>query len=163
MDARLSCNISGNYRIVRARAAGGAAACCGAAGRRRNTPPPRVVQFVAPRVASTLDWPAKRLPVILPPFRKDRVMKMLLTVALVGACAFAAAPTYAAENAQQERMKTCNSKAGDMKGDERKKFMSECLSAEKKKSDSKMGECNTKSKGMKADERKKFMSDCMKA
>ena len=33
------------------------------------------------------------------------------------------------QKAQQERMKACNSKAGDkgMKGDERKKFMSSCL------------------------------------
>jgi hypothetical protein len=90
-------------------------------------------------------------------------MKMLRTLALVGAFAFAAAPSYAAENAQQERMKTCNAKAGDMKGDERKKFMSDCLSNEKKASDNKMAECNTKSKGLKADKHKKFMSECMKA
>lgn len=31
--------------------------------------------------------------------------------------------------AQQERMKTCNVEAKDKKGDERKKFMSECLKA----------------------------------
>jgi hypothetical protein len=32
-------------------------------------------------------------------------------------------------SAQQERMKTCNQQASDknMKGDERKKFMSDCL------------------------------------
>jgi hypothetical protein len=28
---------------------------------------------------------------------------------------------------QQERMKACNVKATDMKGDDRKKFMSDCL------------------------------------
>ena len=28
---------------------------------------------------------------------------------------------------QQEKMTACNKKAGDMKGDNRKKFMSECL------------------------------------
>jgi hypothetical protein len=66
-------------------------------------------------------------------------------------------------NAQQERMKSCNAKAGDKKGDERKAFMKECLSAEKKAYDGKMGACNTKSKGMSGDERKKFMSECMKA
>ena len=90
-------------------------------------------------------------------------MKKLLALTLIGACAALATPAFAAENAQQERMKTCNAKATDKKGDERKKFMSECLSAEKKASDNKMATCNTKSKGMKADERKKFMSDCMKA
>ena len=88
-------------------------------------------------------------------------MKKLLALAMLGAFTVAAAPVYA-ENAQQERMKTCNAKAGDKKGDERKKFMSDCLSAEKKAHDSKMSECNTKSKGMKGDERNKFMSECMK-
>lgn len=90
-------------------------------------------------------------------------MRKLLALTLLGACAALAMPAYAAENAQQERMKTCNAKATDKKGEERKKFMSQCLSAEKKASDSKMASCNTKSKGMKADERKKFMSECMKA
>ena len=33
----------------------------------------------------------------------------------------------AKQAAQQERMKNCNDKATDKKGDERKKFMSECL------------------------------------
>ena len=90
-------------------------------------------------------------------------MKALLTLVLAGTFAFAAAPTLAAENVQQERMKTCNAKAGDKKGDDRKAFMKDCLSNEKKASDNKMATCNTKSKGMKADERKKFMSECMKS
>ena len=89
-------------------------------------------------------------------------MKRLFALAIVGVFAAAATPAFA-ENAQQERMKTCNTKAGDKKGDERKTFMKDCLSAEKKTYDTKMGACNTKSKGMKGDERKKFMSDCMKA
>ena len=89
-------------------------------------------------------------------------MKRLFALAIVGVFAAVATPAFA-ENAQQERMKTCNTKAGDKKGDERKTFMKDCLSAEKKTYDNKMGACNTKSKGMKGDERKKFMSDCMKA
>ena len=89
-------------------------------------------------------------------------MKTLIAITLLGACAAFSLPAAAAANAQQERMKTCNAKAPDKKGDERKKFMSECLSAEKKASENKMSACNTKSKGMKGDERKKFMSDCMK-
>jgi len=32
-----------------------------------------------------------------------------------------------AKMTQQEKMKACNAKAGDRKGDERKAFMSECL------------------------------------
>ena len=90
-------------------------------------------------------------------------MKMLLTLALAGALACAAAPSFAAENAQQERMKTCNAKAEGKKGDERKAFMSDCLSNEKKASDNKMATCNTKSKGLKGEEHKKFMSECLKA
>jgi len=89
-------------------------------------------------------------------------MKRLLALAIIGAFAAAATPALA-ENAQQERMKTCNAKAAEKKGDDRKVFMKDCLSAEKKTYDSKMGACNTKSKGMKGDERKKFMSECMKA
>ena len=90
-------------------------------------------------------------------------MKTLLTLVLAGTLAFAAAPGFAAENAQQERMKTCNAKAEGKKGDERKAFMSDCLSNEKKASDNKMATCNTKSKGLKGEEHKKFMSECMKA
>jgi hypothetical protein len=93
-------------------------------------------------------------------------VKTVLAIVLAAAVGIVAAPSFAADaakpNPQQERMKTCNAKAGDKKGDERKKYMSECLSAEKKAHDSKMAECNTKSKGMKADERNKFMSECMK-
>jgi hypothetical protein len=68
---------------------------------------------------------------------------------------------------QQERMASCNKDAGakDLKGDERKKFMSECLSAKKKMSQrEKMGVCNKEAgeKQLKGDDRKKFMSDCLK-
>jgi uncharacterized surface anchored protein len=90
-------------------------------------------------------------------------LKKILALLILGAFTAVATPVFAAENSQQERMKTCNVEAGDKKGDERKKFMSTCLSDKKKASDNKMAACNTKSKGMKADERKKFMSDCMKA
>jgi len=49
-------------------------------------------------------------------------MKRLLALAMIGAFAAVATPALA-ENAQQERMKTCNTKAADKKGDERKSFM----------------------------------------
>jgi hypothetical protein len=90
-------------------------------------------------------------------------LKKFLALTILGLFAAAAMPAVAAENAQQERMKACNMEATGKKGDERKKFMSTCLSDKKKASDNKMATCNTKSKGMKADERKTFMSDCMKA
>jgi hypothetical protein len=91
-------------------------------------------------------------------------MKALLSCALVAVFAAVSVPVVAADNAQQDKMKACNAQAGDKKGDERKAFMKECLSAKpaKSESSSKMAACNTKSKGMKADERKKFMSECMK-
>ncbi|OQW57232.1 MAG: hypothetical protein A4S17_12845 [Proteobacteria bacterium HN_bin10] len=71
--------------------------------------------------------------------------------------------------AQQNKMKECNAKAGDKKGDERKAFMSECLSAKPAKAEAagggsqqnKMKECNVKAGQLKGDERKKFMSDCL--
>ena len=89
-------------------------------------------------------------------------MKKILALSILGLFAFAAMPASAAENAQQERMKACNKDAGDKKGDERKAFMSKCLSDKKKDDDNKMAACNTKSKGMTGDERKKFMSECLK-
>ena len=86
------------------------------------------------------------------------------STAVIVALGFAlGTPPVFAANSQQSKMTECNKQAGDKKGDERKKFMSTCLSDKKKASDNKMAACNTKSKGMKGDEHKKFMSDCMKA
>jgi len=89
-------------------------------------------------------------------------MKRLFALAVLGVFAAVAAPTFAADNAQQERMKACNAEAGDKKGDERKKFMSECLSKKKVSQQEKMKACNIKAGEMKGDERKKFMSECLK-
>ena len=99
-------------------------------------------------------------------------MKKLLALAITSAFAFAANPVFAAdppkENAQQQRMKDCNAKAGDKKGDERKTFMSACLSGKdvapaKMTQQEKMKACNVKAADKKGDERKAFMSDCLKA
>lgn len=90
-------------------------------------------------------------------------MKKLFAMTMMALFAALATPAFAAENPQQARMKACNTEATGKKGDDRKKFMSMCLSEKKKASESKMGSCNTKSKGMTGDARKKFMSDCMKA
>lgn len=74
-----------------------------------------------------------------------------------------------AQQAQQEKMKTCNAdaKKNELKGDERKKFMSECLGskAAPETQQNKMKSCNAeaKTKDLKGDERKKFMSECLKA
>jgi len=89
-------------------------------------------------------------------------LKKILAVTILGLFTASALPALAAENAQQERMKACNKEAGDKKGDDRKKFMSTCLSDKKKADENKMATCNTKSKGMTGDDRKRFMSECMK-
>lgn len=89
-------------------------------------------------------------------------MKRLLVLACVAAFA-AAAPAFAAENPQQAKMKTCNAEAGDKKGDVRKAFMANCLSAKPAKPESKMAMCNKKTAGLAKEERAKAQSECMKA
>ena len=75
----------------------------------------------------------------------------------------------AAQKAQQDKMKSCNAEAGEkqLKGDERKKFMKECLGAKPAHAtqQDKMKACNAEAgeKQLKGDERKKFMSGCLKA
>jgi len=103
-------------------------------------------------------------------------MKKLITLLCF---AVLAAPAYAQDKAkkepsekqkaQQERMKDCNAKMGDKKGDERKKAMSSCLKGEadgpsdkQKAQQNKMKDCNKQAEGKKGDDRKKFMSSCLK-
>lgn len=79
----------------------------------------------------------------------------------------------AKQKAQQERMKDCNAKAADKKGDERKKFMSACLkggsgaepTAAQKAQHERMTACNKQAteKKLKGGERKTFMSGCLKS
>lgn len=93
-------------------------------------------------------------------------MKRLLALIIVGAfavatSAFAQDPPKA--NPQQEKMKTCNTQAGDKKGDERKAFMKTCLSAAPVKAESKMAMCNKKTAGLNKEDRAKAQSECMKA
>lgn len=70
--------------------------------------------------------------------------------------------------AQQQRMSQCNKEAGDLKGEERKKHMSECLKSKPAEATSKltpqqerMKKCNAEATGKTGDERKKFMSQCL--
>ncbi|HEY9100755.1 PsiF family protein [Chitinimonas sp.] len=80
------------------------------------------------------------------------------------------APAADAPNKQQSKMGQCNKDAEGKKGDERKKFMSECLkakpaadaSAKPTDQKEKMKWCNKEATGKKGDERKKFMSECLK-
>ncbi len=80
-----------------------------------------------------------------------------------------------AKPSQQQRMKDCNAEAKkkDMKGDERKGFMSSCLKGQSAAAapapkatpqQQRMKDCNVqaKTKNLKGDERKGFMSSCLK-
>jgi hypothetical protein len=72
---------------------------------------------------------------------------------------------------QQDRMAECNQQAGakQLKGDERKAFMSSCLGGKSTEpartaQQDRMANCNKQAgeKGLKGDERKAFMSTCLK-
>jgi hypothetical protein len=81
----------------------------------------------------------------------------------------------AKQKAQQVRMKDCSTRAGDRKGDVRKKFMSSCLKGEdmgkaaaktsdkKTAQQDKMRSCSKEAgeKKMKGDDRRAFMKDCL--
>ena len=96
-------------------------------------------------------------------------MKNLTSVIAAGLTftfALLAAPAHAADGdktAQQSRMGMCNNSAAGKKGDERKAFMKECLSAKKDTQKSKMKSCNADAgtKKLKGDERKGFMKECL--
>ena len=68
-----------------------------------------------------------------------------------------------AKTKQQSKMGVCNKDAKGKKGDERKAFMKECLSAkaEPATQQSKMKTCNVDAAGKKGDERKAFMKECL--
>jgi hypothetical protein len=98
-------------------------------------------------------------------------MKKLLSALIVVA---AALPLYSAHamTAQQEKMGACNKEAGEkqLKGDERKQFMRDCLkktppaSAQNISQKEKMKVCNKEAgeKQLKGAERKDFMRNCLK-
>jgi hypothetical protein len=103
------------------------------------------------------------------PFPRRFRMRKLFALALFGAATVVAAPVFAADapTPQQQKMKDCNAKAGDKKGDERKAFMSSCLSSKEAPAaamtqQDKMKDCNVKAGDKKGDERKAFMSSCLK-
>ena len=102
---------------------------------------------------------------------KTTIACIVLGCAAFGALAQTAAPAAAEEKkptAQQMRMTSCNKDAADkaLKGDERKAFMSKCLSGETEgnSQQNKMKTCNEEAgkKGLKGEERKTFMSQCLK-
>jgi len=76
------------------------------------------------------------------------------------------------QNAQQDKMKTCNTQAKtqSLSGDARKSFMKTCLSSQPaaapklNSQQQKMKQCNAdaKAKGLSGADRKTFMSSCLK-
>ena len=97
--------------------------------------------------------------------KKIFVASLILSLSgMMAVTAHAAEPT-----AQQSKMKTCNADAAGKKGDERKAFMKECLSAKaeapapKVTQQDKMKQCNADATGKKGDERKAFMKECLSA
>jgi hypothetical protein len=99
-------------------------------------------------------------------------------VQITAVCVFtlsllAAYSTVALAGAQQEKMKACNQEAGKngLRGEERKKFMSSCLSGrateakpQRTSQETKMKECDreAKDKDLTGDDHQKFMSECLK-
>jgi psiF repeat len=75
----------------------------------------------------------------------------------------------------KNKMGQCQAQAGGKKGDERKAFMKECLSAKASPADgdkasdknpeqaAKTKACKAQAKGLKGDERKAKISECLKA
>ena len=96
--------------------------------------------------------------------------KHFLVIAACAALALSSLSGHATDDKkpteQQNKMAACNKEAGakDLKGEDRKKFMSECLKAKKATQQDKMGTCNKDAgaKNLKGDDRKKFMSECLK-
>jgi hypothetical protein len=93
----------------------------------------------------------------------------LLALGLLLSLGLAQAAEDKAKTPQQQKMATCNKAASGKKGDERKQFMSDCLSAKPEAPSAagsaqqqKMKDCNKQADGMKGDDRKQFMSTCLK-
>jgi hypothetical protein len=103
-----------------------------------GSPSPRVpwsvrLASIAPR--KNFDAPAARQTsgtgngvMAQPSTTKGDRMSKLIALATLAAFASLASPAFAADHPQQNRMKECNVKAKGKKGDERRQFMSACLS-----------------------------------
>ena len=91
-------------------------------------------------------------------------MKKIIVIAGLALASQFALAADKAPTAQQQLMGTCNAEAKtkEIKGDERKSYMSSCLSDGRKRQQERMKSCNVDATGKKGDERKAFMSDCLK-
>ena len=101
-----------------------------------------------------------------------KLSAVALALAVLTAPAFAASHAASAPmadkkpTAQQGKMAACNKDAGEKKGDERKAFMKECLSAKPAAAatqQDKMKMCNKDAgeKKLAGDPRKAFMKECL--
>jgi hypothetical protein len=104
---------------------------------------------------------------------RDRRISLVLALVMLVAVAIPALAQdttkqpSAAQQAQQQKMTDCNAQAKTkgLTGDDRKKFMSQCLSAAgvPQSQQEKMKSCNKEAtaKNLKGDDRKAFMSTCL--
>ena len=97
-------------------------------------------------------------------FKKANSMKKLIILAGIALASQFALAADKVPTAQQQLMGTCNTEAKtkELKGDERKAYMSSCLSDGRKRQNERMKSCNLDATGKKGDERKAFMSECLK-
>jgi hypothetical protein len=125
--------------------------------------------------------PHPAAPAVQPQYAMGGIMKKFV---LALSIAMLALPALA-QTSQQDRMKACNADAAkqEMKGEERKAFMKQCLAAKKEDAGSrnaenaekerkeltpqqaKMKKCNAdaKTRELKGEERKSFMKGCLSA
>ena len=95
---------------------------------------------------------------------KSFLIAIALGLGVMAVPALAADAASAPMTKQQNKMTTCNATAGDKKGDDRKAFMKNCLSADSKPTQQdKMKTCNAEAAGKKGDDRKAFMKTCLSA
>lgn len=94
---------------------------------------------------------------------KKRCALLVLTFAAAVQAQPAPQKPDAKVNPQNERMAICNKQASGQKGEERKAFMSQCLSSNKITPQDRMKACNRQATGKTGEERKSFMSSCLKA
>ncbi len=98
----------------------------------------------------------------------NKLLSLTAAVAMVFSMGVGHAADGDAKTKQQNKMTTCNAapQAKELKGDERKAFMKDCLSAGKQeKQQTKMGTCSTefKATGKAGKERQAFMKECLSA
>lgn len=87
--------------------------------------------------------------------------KLIALTALAFAASFAAHAADKELTPQQKLMGVCNKEAAGLKGEDRKKKMSDCLADGKKRQQEVMKACAAENKGKKGDEYKKAQKECL--